>query len=72
MVDTTAELEALAYPLTEALEDSVDFYPLVRKFEVWLIQRALKKTRGSQTKAAALLNLRITTLNNKIKSLEIY
>jgi len=71
IVNTTAELEALGYPLTESWQDSVDFYPLVRKFEVWLIQRALMKTRGSQTKAAALLNLKISTLNSKIKSFEI-
>jgi len=48
--------------------DTVDFYREVRKFEIFLIQRALKQTAGSQVQAANLLKLDPTTLNKKIKS----
>ncbi|MBA3715256.1 MAG: helix-turn-helix domain-containing protein [Pyrinomonadaceae bacterium] len=45
----------------------IDFYEEVRFFEINLIGRALELTGGHQGKAARLLNMKITTLNNKIK-----
>ena len=48
-------------------KNGIDFYKLTRRYEKTLIEHALKKTKGSQTKAAKLLNLRLTTLNAMIK-----
>ena len=44
-----------------------DFYDEVSRFEIDLIKRALLQTGGHQVKAAKLLNLKVTTLNSKIK-----
>ena len=46
---------------------SVDFMEEVRRFEVELIRWALMHTGGHQRRAARLLNLKVTTLNAKIK-----
>jgi DNA-binding NtrC family response regulator len=81
-VDSIAGLNHLAAMLAEAadalkaspvpfIEDGVDFYAEVRRFEIALITRALRRTRGSQCKAASLLHLRRTTLNSKIKTYRI-
>jgi DNA-binding NtrC family response regulator len=81
-VDSIAGLNHLAALLAEAVdalkaspvaftEAGVDFYAEVRRFEIGLITRALRRTRGSQCKAASLLNLRRTTLNSKIKTYQI-
>lgn len=53
------------------LEQGVDFYTEVRRFEVGLTQRALIRTGGSQTRAASLLGLNTSTLNTKIKAYHI-
>ena len=45
----------------------IDFYAEVERFEITLIQFALVQARGSQKRAARLLGLKPTTLNNKIK-----
>jgi DNA-binding NtrC family response regulator len=45
----------------------VDFTEEVRRFEVELIRWALMHTGGHQRRAARLLNLKVTTLNAKIK-----
>ena len=55
-------------PLTEQF----DFYDEVRRFEILLIRKALRTTRGSQVAAAKLLKLRPTTLNAKIKNYQIF
>ena len=44
-----------------------DFYDEVKRFEIDLIKRALLQTGGHQMRAAKLLNLKVTTLNSKIK-----
>jgi Bacterial regulatory protein, Fis family len=49
------------------LRRGVEFYAEVRRFEVALILEALRITRGSQSRAAALLGLNKTTLNCMIK-----
>jgi len=43
----------------------------LRAFEVHLIQSALERTGGHQTKAAQLLGINLTTLHNKLKRLNI-
>lgn len=39
----------------------------VQRYEIELIRAALQKTRGNQRKAAKLLDVKVTTLNCKIK-----
>ena len=53
------------------LEGGVDFYDEVSRFEIDLIRRALLQTGGHQVQAAKLLNLKVTTLNSKIKHYNI-
>jgi transcriptional regulator with GAF, ATPase, and Fis domain len=56
-------------PLT--IEGGFDFYEEVSRFEIDLIRRALLQTGGHQVQAARLLNLKVTTLNSKIKHYQI-
>jgi hypothetical protein len=51
----------------EAAEGPIDFYEEVRRFEIELIQSALRRTNGVQTEAAALLGLKPSTLHAKLK-----
>jgi transcriptional regulator with GAF, ATPase, and Fis domain len=65
------EVKALV-PLKELkFEKEIDLDEEVKKFEIYLIERALEKTGGSQIEAARLLKLKHTTLNAKIKRYEI-
>ena len=52
-------------------ESGIDFYGEVTRFEIDLIERALTRTGGHQRRAARLLNLKVTTLNSKIKHYNI-
>ena len=63
--------QVLAYPADSLSAKAIDFYAQVSNYEIYLIQRALKYSGGSQVKAAKLLKLKTTTLNNKIKSYQI-
>ena len=54
-----------------AIESGFDFYDEVSRFEIDLIRRALVQTGGHQVQAAKLLNLKVTTLNSKIKHYQI-
>ncbi|HEV2864388.1 MAG TPA: helix-turn-helix domain-containing protein [Pyrinomonadaceae bacterium] len=54
-----------AEPPDEPAEMS--FYEEVRRFEIGLITRALRRARGKQSEAAQLLGLKATTLNEKMK-----
>lgn len=60
-----------AQSLTEApgpdVRGGVDFYEEVKRFEINLLQRALVFTCGNQVRAARLLNMKVTTLNSKVK-----
>ena len=64
-----AELDVLVR--SQEFGQNVDFYELVRKFESQLIKRALRHSHGVQIKAARMLNIKPTTLNNKIKVYDI-
>lgn len=55
----------------EAAEGPIDFYEEVRRFEIELIQSALRRTNGVQTEAAALLGLKPSTLHAKIKLYQV-
>jgi len=57
---------------TSPLTEQFDFYDEVRRFEISLIRKALRTTRGCQLAAARLLRLKPTTLNSKIKTYGIY
>jgi transcriptional regulator with GAF, ATPase, and Fis domain len=50
-----------------SIDSGFDFYDEVSRFEIDLIKRALLQTGGHQVHAARLLNLKVTTLNSKIK-----
>ena len=52
-------------------ENGVDFKGLVNEFETRLILKALKATDGNKKEAARLLNLKRTTLLEKIKKKEL-
>jgi DNA-binding NtrC family response regulator len=64
----SAAVETLDEPTVPSIENGLDFYAEVRKFEMSLIQRALKYTAGAQNKAAVILKLKRSTLNSKIKT----
>jgi transcriptional regulator with GAF, ATPase, and Fis domain len=53
------------------IQSGIDFYEEVSRFEIDLIKRALVQTGGHQRRAARLLNLKVTTLNSKIKHYNI-
>jgi DNA-binding protein Fis len=53
------------------IKGGIDLYGEVRRFETWLIKRALHETGGNQTRAARLLGLNKTTLHEKMKRYEI-
>jgi DNA-binding NtrC family response regulator len=46
----------------------ISFYEEVSRFEISLIQLALRYARGNQRNAASMLGLKATTLNSKIKT----
>lgn len=54
-----------------SVENGIDLYQEMRRFEISLIVQALKFTHGSQKEAAALLRVNHTTLNSKIKKYQI-
>ena len=61
------EVQSLGEVHTVNLEGGLDCYAEVGRFEIDLIKRALLQTAGHQGRAARLLNLKVTTLNSKIK-----
>jgi DNA-binding NtrC family response regulator len=61
------EVESLKGSASYEGRPSVDFADEVRRFETDLIRWALLHTGGHQRRAARMLNLKVTTLNAKIK-----
>ena len=49
----------------------MSFYEEVRRFEIGLITRALRRAHGKQKEAARLLGLNATTLNSKMKQYQM-
>jgi transcriptional regulator with GAF, ATPase, and Fis domain len=64
-------VEAIEAAKAPDVGTGLDFYEEVHRFEISLIQRALKHTGGNQAKAARLLGLKQTTLHGKIKQYQI-
>jgi transcriptional regulator with GAF, ATPase, and Fis domain len=65
------EVQCINEVNTLTMESGFDFYDEVSRFEIDLIKRALLQTGGHQVRAAKLLNLKVTTLNSKIKHYNI-
>jgi transcriptional regulator with GAF, ATPase, and Fis domain len=65
------EAQSLNEVPTLDVGNGIDFYEEVKRFEVDLIQSALSFAGGNQVKAARLLNMKVTTLNSKIKHYDI-
>lgn len=73
-----SELKNNAYMLLQEIRDlskleytdiqsGIDLHEEVRRFEIRLIKLALQETDGRQVRAADLLGIKMTTLNEKIK-----
>ena len=65
------EVEALEFVRSVHIRRGISLPEEMRNFEVHLIQSALERTGGHQTRAAQLLGINLTTLHNKLKRLEI-
>jgi DNA-binding NtrC family response regulator len=65
------EIESLSTTQPGHQGDGVRLYDEVQRFETALIRHALGRTGGSQTRAAQLLGVKLTTLNSKIKRYKI-
>jgi transcriptional regulator with GAF, ATPase, and Fis domain len=65
------ELEALQMNEQTVKGGKIDLTGEVHRFEADLIRTALLRTGGRQRPAARLLNVKVTTLNAKIKRLGI-
>jgi DNA-binding NtrC family response regulator len=64
---------AVRAPVVQGLmnDGEFSFYQTMENFEREIITESLKRTNGVQRRAAALLGLKATTLNEKIKRLKI-
>jgi DNA-binding NtrC family response regulator len=60
------ELEALGEAQPAEGKRSINLQEEVRRFEINLIERTLRRTGGNQVRAARLLGMKVTTLNSKI------
>jgi DNA-binding NtrC family response regulator len=65
------EIESLEAVRTVNLRRGINLHEEMRLFEIHLIQSALERTGGHQTRAAQLLGINLTTLHNKLKRLNI-
>lgn len=65
------EIETLENVRTVNLRRGINLHEEIRQFEIHLIQSALERTGGHQTRAAQLLGINLTTLHNKLKRLNI-
>ncbi len=72
--DLPAEIQNQAGPAegadTALPEDGIDFERYIEGIELSLIKRSLERTHGNKRQAARLLNLKRTTLIEKLKRLE--
>jgi transcriptional regulator with GAF, ATPase, and Fis domain len=70
-LEDVRSLEFSESAILSDLKPGLDFYREVKRFEIALIQRALRRCGGRQSLAASLLGLKTTTLNSKIKAYKI-
>ena len=62
-----SEVEEMARVRPPDLKSGINIHEEVRRYEIELIERALRLTNGNQARAAHLLDIKTTTLNSKIK-----
>jgi DNA-binding NtrC family response regulator len=65
------EIDALDYVRSVNIRRGINLHDELRWFEIHLVQSALERTGGHQTRAARLLGINLTTLHNKLKRLDI-
>jgi len=65
------EIDSLEYVRSVNIRRGINLHEEMRMFEVHLVQSALERTGGHQTRAAQLLGINLTTLHNKLKRLNI-
>lgn len=65
------EVESLGNVQPTRTDRKLKLHDEVKQFEIDLIRIALDRTHGSQTRAARLLGVKLTTLNTKIKRYKI-
>ena len=65
------ELESLRLPVELEPEGGLNLDDELKSYEIGLIRAALDKADGSQTRAARMLGVKVTTLNTKIKRYRI-
>ena len=65
------ELESLGLPVELEPEGGLNLDDELKRYEIGLIRAALGKADGSQTRAARMLGVKVTTLNTKIKRYQI-
>jgi len=65
------EIQSLKREQNKYLNVKIDLSAEVQNYEISLIRCALMRTGGNQRRAARLLSIKVTTLNNKIKRLGI-
>jgi len=70
-IEVFSQMEAVAKLQSFEMNDAIDLREEIRRLETYLIRSALKRTGGHQTKAARLLGINLTTLNQKLKRLGI-
>ena len=63
------EVEALEFVRSVNLRRGISLPEEMRQFEIHLIQSALERTGGHQTRAAQLLGINLTTLHNNLTRL---
>ena len=67
----TEQVSSLEQPRTLDISRGIKLPDEMRRYEIEIIQSALKYTGGNQRAAAKLLGLKATTLNAKIKHYEM-
>ena len=65
------ELDSLARPDAPDPDGKLNLDDELKRYEIGLIRAALDKAGGSQTRAARMLGVKVTTLNTKIKRYQI-
>jgi|SRR5689334_23821559 transcriptional regulator with GAF, ATPase, and Fis domain len=65
------EVDSLRLPVELEPEGGLNLDDELKSYEIGLIRAALDKADGSQTRAARILGVKVTTLNTKIKRYRI-
>lgn len=65
------QMETLRNVRAVSVRRGINLYDEVRRFEIDIIECALEQTSGNQARAARLLGINQTTLNQKIKRYNI-